>query len=239
MKELRDSIICLVLVIATLVLSISMVRPSCAQSTEPSLPNFTIQISNSGTIQLVIENQEFTNTSSVNAIVYYCRVKAHNSDNWVQDGDYTLQSNSDTTFISIPPIPGMPASFESSTLFDNSSVLDFQVQAVTGFYNVTWIPGPMPDAPIAFQRGNGYCAISFSPVESSNWSPTQTITLPPSSNSVPQTSAPSALVSLRSETSEHAIEILTLAILPLFLSVVSIAAIIKLRKREQMCYRHA
>ena len=174
MKELRNSILCVVLVIATLSLSMLMVRPSYAQSTEPSIPKFSIQTPNTSTIQLVIENQAFTNSSSVNSLVYYYRVKAHNSDTWMIDGDYTLQSNSDITIISIPPEPGI-GTFLNTPMFQNSTLLDFQVQAVTGFYNVTWEQGYMGSIP---QAQPGYWQISFNPAESSAWSPTQTVTLP-------------------------------------------------------------
>jgi len=190
MKELRNSILCIALVIATLSLSMVMVRPACAQPTEPSPPKFTIQVPNTSTIQLVIENQAVINSSSVNSLVYYFRVKDHNSDVWVKDGDYYLQSNSDTTIISIPPIPGLPVSILSLPLLDNSTLLDFQVQAVTGFYSVTWQPGYMPGMPTQCQTGDGYWDITFNPAQSSDWSPTQTVAMPVSSNSPSSTLVP-------------------------------------------------
>ena len=177
--------------------SLIMAKQAFAQSTEPSPPNFTIQIPNSSTIQLVIENQAFINTSSVNSIVYYYRVKPDNSDVWNIDGDYTLQSNSDTTIISIPPLPGVPGTILSTPQFDNVTLIDFQVQAVTGFYNVTWVAGYMPGMPTQVQSGNGYSDITFNPAESSDWSPTQTVTIPASftSTSTSPTPTPTSTVS--------------------------------------------
>ena len=252
MKELRNSILCIALVIATLSLSILMVKPSCAQSTEPSPPKFSIQTPNASTIQLVIENQAFTNSSSVNSLVYYFRVKAHNSDTWMMDGDYTLQSNSGITIISIAPESGLGA-FLSTPMFQNCTMLDFQVQAVTGFYSVTWQPGYMPGMPTQFQSGNGYWDITFNPAESSDWSSTQIVAMPVSSNSpssalvptqVPfsasnptanstndSTSMPNQNENTTKTSSISAIpEFLWLVILPLSLSIFSIAVILRHRK---------
>jgi len=229
MKELRNSILCIVLVVATLSLSILMVKPACAQSTEPSPPKFTIQIPNNSTIQLVIENQAFTNSSSVNSLVYYLRVKAHSSDTWMEDGDYTLQSNSNITIISISPESEVGA-FLYAPFFDNSTSFDFQVQAVTGFYSVTWQPGYMPGMPTQYQPGNGYWEITFNPAESSAWSPTQTVTFPPI---VPLSTVPDSSSSTSTST-PTAPEIPILAILPLFLLVISVAAILRHRKTAKL-----
>jgi hypothetical protein len=165
----------------TLFLILILVGTACAQSTKPSPPNFTIQMPNNSTIQLVIENQAFTNSSSVNSIVYYYRVKDHNSNMWLKSGNYNLQSNSKTTIISIPPLPGMSLldSILSSPLLNNSTLLDFQVQAETGYYAITNKSGPPPLISPAPQ--NWHTEITFNPAETSDWSPTQTITIPASS----------------------------------------------------------
>jgi len=189
-----------------------MAKPAFAQSTEPSPPNFTIQIPNSNTIQLVIENQAFINTSSVNSVIYYYRVKPHNSDVWNEFEDYTLQSNSDITIISIPPLPGMPSSILSTPQFDNITLIDFQVQAVTGFYSITWETGYVPGMP----SEQGYDQITFNPAESSDWSTTQTVTIPASFTS----SNFSTLSSTPTPTSTPTVpEFPTLIILPLFAGV--------------------
>ena len=48
-----------------------------AQSTKPSPPEFTLHTPNDSTIQLIIKNQVFTNSESVNAIMYNYKVKDH------------------------------------------------------------------------------------------------------------------------------------------------------------------
>jgi len=179
MDKAAKFVLCTVLVIA--ILSVSIVNPACAQSTKPLPPQFTIQMPNSNTIQLVVENQAFTNSSSVNSIVYYYRVKDHNSQIWIKCGNFILQSNSETTIISIPPLPGMPlyGSILTSPLLNNSLLIDFQVQAVTGYYLQRYVEGQMPGAPI---HTNGYCETTFNDLETSDWSSTQTITNPVSSS---------------------------------------------------------
>jgi hypothetical protein len=56
-------------------------------------------------------------------------------------------------------------------------LIDFQVQAVTGYYAITQKPGYIPGAPTQAQSGNGYEEITFNPAESSDWSNTQTVNL--------------------------------------------------------------
>jgi|WetSurMetagenome_2_1015567.scaffolds.fasta_scaffold15636_6 hypothetical protein len=162
-----------------------------AQSTKPLAPKFTIQIPNNSTIQLVVENQAFTNSSSVNSIVYYFRVKDHNSGSWLKSGNYNLQSNSKTTIISIPPLPGMSllGSILSSPLLRNSTLLDFQIQAKTGYYAITQKPGYIPGMP-PLGSGDGYSEITFNPAETSDWSNTQTINLNQTSTTSPTPSVP-------------------------------------------------
>jgi hypothetical protein len=191
-----------------------------AQSTKPSAPKFTIQMPNNSTIQLVVENQAFTNSSSVNSIVYYFRVKVHNSDLWVESGNYNLQSNSKTTVISIPPQPGMSLydSILSSPLFNNSTLLDFQIQAQTGYYAITQKPGYIPGMP---PIGSGsYSEITFNPAETSGWSNTQTVNLNQTSTTL--TPTPTSTVP----------EFSWLMILPLFLSTFFIVVLFRKRKFE-------
>ncbi|HMK94420.1 MAG TPA: hypothetical protein VK536_03365 [Candidatus Limnocylindrales bacterium] len=173
--------------------SLLIVKPASAQSIIPSPPQFRIETPNNNTIQLVIKNQAFTNSGTVNSIVYYYRIKTNNG--WDEDGDYTLQSNSDATVISIPPEPSVPDEMLSNAL-ENSTSLDFQVQAVSGFYNETWEAGYMPGMP-PIGPGTGYWQITFTPAESSAWSPTQTMTLPAN---FPSSPAPTQSPSIRIQT---------------------------------------
>jgi hypothetical protein len=157
--------------------SLIMVVTVHAPSTKPSPPKFTIQILNNSTIQLVIENQAFTRSSSVNSIVYYYRVKDHYSDRWILDGNYYLQSDSKTTLITIPPVPAdsLFPSIISSTLLNNSTFLEFQAQAQTGYYAVTNVSGPPPLISPAPQQW--HTEITFNKSETSDWSNILTVDL--------------------------------------------------------------
>jgi hypothetical protein len=149
-----------------------MAESTFAQSTKPSAPKFTIQFSNDDTIQIVIQNQAFTSSSSVNSLIYYNRVKDHYSDRWIIDKNYQLQSGSKTTSIEIDLVP-----LGYFVILNNSSILDFQVQAVTGYYLITQKPGHMPGALINFTSPDGYSEITFNDSETSAWSNTVTVDL--------------------------------------------------------------
>jgi hypothetical protein len=144
-----------------------------AQSTKPSPPEFTAQMPNENTIELAIKNQAFTNSSSINAIVYYYRVKDHNTNQWIICGNYQLQSDSQTTLITIPPHPDDLRHYLFPPNWPNTSnLVDFQVEAVSGYYLVKYVQGQMPGAPL---QTNGYSEITFNKSETSDWSSIQTV----------------------------------------------------------------
>ncbi len=187
-----------------------------AQSTKPSAPKFTIQVPNNSTIQLVIENQAVTNSSSVNSLIYYYRVKDHNSQQWIINRNYCLRSNMQTTLITIPPHPS-PYLFDPfmySNVLNNSTLLDFQIQAETGYYAITQKPGYMPGMP-PLGSGDGYSEITFNPAETSEWSNTQTVNLNQTSTTSPTPPVP---------------EYPWLMVLPLFFSIFFI--VVSFRKRK-------
>jgi len=80
--------------------------------------------------------------------------------------------------ITIPPHPSpyLFDPFTYSTVLNNSTLLDFQVQAQTGYYAITQKPGYMPGMP-PVGSGDGYSEITFNPAESSDWSDTITVNL--------------------------------------------------------------
>jgi hypothetical protein len=215
----------LIIVKFTMAIIMVIVFSSCtiaesvyAQSTKPSPPKFTIQIPNNSTIQLVVENQAFTNSSSVNSIVYYYRVKDHFSEQWILNGNYQLQSNSQTTLITIPPHPS-PFLFDPfmySTVLNNSTLLDFQVQAKTGYYAITQKPGYMPGMP-PIGSGDGYSEITFNPAETSDWSITQAVNLNQTSTTSTTPTVPEFSVPL--------------TITFLIMVIVALAAVVKRRKK--------
>ncbi len=163
----------ILILLSLIILGTNCLEPVCAQSTKPSEPKFSIQFPNDSSIQIVIENQAFTSSSSVNSIVYYYRVKDHNSYQWIRMGDYQLQSDSQTTLITIPPYPCDLRDYlfrpSMNNPLNNSTLLDFQVQAITGYYAITQKPGYMPGIP-PVGPGDGYTEITFNDTESSDWS---------------------------------------------------------------------
>jgi len=167
-KSFMTGIIVLLLVISIL----AEMQVAEVVEAKPSAPQFTLKLQDNSTIQLIVKNQPFTNSSAVNSLLYQFRVKDHYSDRWViaKSIDH-LQSSSTYTEIIVSleqPLLPPPA---------NYTVLDFQLQAITGFYSITQKPGYIPGAPTQFQSGDGYSEITFNPAETSDWSNTQTVNL--------------------------------------------------------------
>ena len=183
MSSKKGLFLALVLIIS--LLSLSLIEPICAQSTKPSPPEFTAQAPNESTVELVIKNQAFTRNESVNAITYDYRVKNHNSEQWIRHGGLgELQSEAITTTITIKtPYHSDYPFTEGIKTFVNSSLLDFQVRANTGYYLVVPITG----------GADTYFNVS----ETSDWSNIQTVNLTQSSSPHPTatfqpTAAPTA-----------------------------------------------
>ena len=156
------------------VMSLSQSVTYGQSTTKPSAPQFTIQVMSGSSLQLVIENQNFTSSSSVNAIMYYYRVKDHYGDQWMIDRNGQLQSDSNTTVLTIPSYPSEYLFGHPSHPLSNVSVLDFQLQAETGFYLEKYVQGQMPGAPL---ETDGYWETTFNKSETSDWSSTQTVNL--------------------------------------------------------------
>lgn len=167
----------LCLVVILIVSSLFILESVDAQSaSKPSAPEFTIEFPNDQTIQIVIENQAFTSSSSVNAIIYYYKVKDHNSQQWVIDYTYKLQSDSETTTITIPSVPGpLFPPMIYSTILNNSTLIDFQVQAKTGYYAISNVSGP--PALISPAPQQWHTEITFNESATSDWSSSLTVDL--------------------------------------------------------------
>jgi len=166
--------ISLVLILFLAVVSLLLVETTLAQSTKPSAPKYNINFPNNSTIDIVIENQIFTKSNSVNSIIYYYRVKDHYSEQWITDKNYQLQSEYKTTTITIPSVPGplFPAMI-FSTILNNSTLIDFQVQAQTGYYAIANKSGPPVLISPAPQRW--HTEITFNESATSEWSSTLTV----------------------------------------------------------------
>ena len=210
----------LALVLIMFMSSITIAETVKAQSTKPSPPKFSIQVrtntlhtspTSNGTtayaVDLVVENQAFVNNSSVNTMVYFCKVKDHYSNAWGLDGNYVRQSSSKTTNITVAPFTMWPIM--------NSTILDFQVQAQTGYYDVKTVPGPV------FKNGPGtsHLEYTFTKSQESDWSPTQTVDL--TTGAVTPTSTFAAP------------ELSWIVVLPLIALGIAAAAIVQSRKKSR------
>jgi len=165
--------------------SYTMAESVYAQSTKPSAPKFTIIFLNNSTLQLVIENQIFTNSSAVNALVYYFRDKDHSSEVWLLYGNYQLQSNTENTLMEMRIDPlYFPDVEKHIALKSNATLLDFQVQSTNWLLRCNKKPGP--PALISPAPQDWHTEITFNKAETSDWSNTQTINL----NQIPTTTTP-------------------------------------------------
>jgi hypothetical protein len=173
MKKFLVIIVVLIIAVSA-VLSLSQSVTFAQSTTKASAPQFTIQVISGSSLQLVIENQDFISSSSVNAIMYYYKVKDHYGDQWMIDRNGQLQSDSNTTVIALPSYPSEYLFGHPSHPLSNISVLDFQLQAETGFYLEKYVQGQMPGALL---ETDGYWETTFNKSETSDWSSTQTVNL--------------------------------------------------------------
>lgn len=187
----------LVLIMIVSGLSLLMVKPVCAQTvSKPSVPQFTVELvgpsfdippsysfnsstglfdANDGyhiqysTVKIVIKNQPFSNQSGGDSFYYNIRIKPHNyPDSYWQElfsagnEGFPIQALSNYTTI---PLPIEGAQVLGVTI-STGATTDIQVEAMIGHIgrNNTMTPYPYP-------------YVLFG--ETSGWSNTQTVTVPP------------------------------------------------------------
>jgi hypothetical protein len=209
----------LVLIIILTISLLSMIGAAFAQSGKPSPPQFTarlihatynisatLQVDNSS-IEFKIKSQPFTASSTINSIYYLIQIR-NPTGNWspiYSTATYHIQSNGTYTILNFP--------INSPTLLppnmQNATAADFQLQAQTGYYSQKYIQGQMPDTPI---KTNGYWETNFNPVEKSDWSNTQTVSLL-ENNAVPEFS--------------------TLILMIVFLTATALTLLVYFKKRKQ------
>lgn len=189
-----------VTLLLTLIIAIPIIAsatPVNAQTiTKPTIPEFTVELtgpsfdlpptysfnSSTGlfdpnigyhieysTVKITIKNQPFSNQTNYDYLYYNVRIKPHNyPDNyWLElyhagaDG-YPIQTLSDSTTIPLP-VEGAQA---LGTTIPTGATTDIQVEAMIGHIgrNQTMVPYPYP-----------YVFIG----ETSGWSNTQSVTVPP------------------------------------------------------------
>jgi hypothetical protein len=213
---------CLLLIVALAISMFIIVKPANAQSIpKPSTPEFTIQTqtqANTTTITLIIKNQPFDAASQYPNGFFYNVAISVDGKNWselyhVEDASewYPQQSNSSTTVLTY--VAGETVYYPRDTsqgvgVIPKSGEVAFQVQAMIGHRDRG-----------AFQNGFiPYVLVG----ETSDWSNTQTITLPASSKS-PSPTATSSVP-----------ELSWLVIVPLLLIVFVIIMIVRLRKTANL-----
>ena len=247
-KVTSNSLRCLLLVILSVASIILSIELTLAQTIpKPSVPEFTVQpigpsfdipptysfnasngmfYVNEGyhfqysTVEVIIKSQAFTNETNVDHLLYNVRLKPHNYPDsyWDElfnpnrDG-FPIQGRSNYTII---PIAAEGAT-ELQYQIPAGATTDIQVEAMIGHIERGF-------------NGNATNQIEMYPYifvgQTSGWSNTQTVTLPPkvpftSSSNSTQTPAPSPTVP----------ELPWLALLPLSLIVLSIALVLKHRRR--------
>jgi hypothetical protein len=206
----------LILVIALSSLSLLMVKPADAQTSKPSVPEFSLKLidfSGAKAIELSIKNQPFeSNQGNGQTISLYYNVhfKLHNSDSWTAlyyCGDvFPTHSNSDYIKLDYPMTLTSPGSSSYYLLkekagnyymlsqISSNDQIDFRVQAMEGYLTSASFTG-----------------------QTSSWSNIQTITIPATASSPDPTPTPTVP------------EFQTLIILPLFVVLLIAASIIKLK----------
>jgi len=209
---------CLLLIVALAISAFIIVKPANAQSMhKPSTPEFTIQTqtqANTTTITLTIRNQPFDAASQYPDEFFYNVAISVDGKNWselyhVEDAQdwYPQQSNSSTTVLTY--VAGETIYYPRDTsqgvsVIPTSGEVAFQVQAMIG------------------HRDRGAFKNGFMPYvfvgETSDWSNTQTITIPASSTSPSPTATSTAP------------DLSWLVIVPLLFTVFAIIMIVRHRK---------
>jgi hypothetical protein len=191
MKEMKKALLAVAIIMLIVPLVAGMNLAEAAS--KPSVPEFTLNLQNDSNIQLVIENHPFTQSSAVNSLVYYYKVKDHYSETWMRCSNFQLQSNSTNTLIT--------ARLNTLFLLANATSLDFQVQTETGYYtitNKTGGPALMPSVQ------DWHTEITYEASETSDWSSTQTITMHGDSASASPTPTPTSNPAVTVSLSESA-----------------------------------
>jgi hypothetical protein len=176
------------------------------------------------TLEIAIKNQPFTPyiDSSTGAqwkisLMYQIRTKGHFAQNWtnlyfVEDG-FLPASNSDYTTVSY----SLGEDLGWGRLLQANDQVDFQVEAMIGYVH----------------RTIGFMSWYFTG-ESSDWSPTQTITIPTSSISPTPNPTSSPIPTQTANPSPTVPELSWLVIIPLMISILSIAVVLRHRKTAKV-----
>jgi hypothetical protein len=185
----KNFVFVLVLIMAISNLSLMMIKPANAQTSKPSVPEFSLELidfSGAKAIELSITNQPFESYQDNGQLVslyYNVHFKLHNSDSWTAlyyCGDvFPTHSNSDYIKLDYPMTLTSPGSSSYYLLKEKAGnyyilsqisindQIDFRVQAMEGILLSSGFTG-----------------------QTSSWSKTQTITIPGTASSPDPTSTP-------------------------------------------------
>lgn len=195
-----------------------------------TITNYGYHVENKS-VEIAIKNQPFNSFNDINGnsigLYYNVTVKGHFETNWIYYFNNSYRgllnaSDSDYTVISIPfgyhptvPLGGYPLEGV------NSGQLDLRVQAQIGYYNkeYTGMFAPVPG-------GDFYFLFTG---ETSDWSNTQTITIPDGSISTSTSPNPTSNPTPTPTVPEFS----WLMIIPLLLSILAVAVIIRKRRASQ------
>jgi len=235
----------LIITVAISCLTLLTVKPAFAQSIPtPSVPEFSVTYVPStyslvsadqytpnetntytnNTIEFVIKNQPFSPIELANGtalnLYYSIEEKGHFSDLWNDYSAWDFYPATDSNYTVIYVEFGGDNGTEMGSLLSLNGVpaggqVDFQIQASIGYFTTI-----VSNSPVGLPYYTEFTG------ESSGWSNTQTITISASSTS----SSPTPTLSPTATPTPTVLELSWLAVIPLLLSVFSVAVIVRHRK---------
>jgi hypothetical protein len=191
----KTTALLLTIIVAMSCLTLLTVKLANAQSPTPSVPEFSLKIVDymaGGGLQIEIKNQPvIPNGHDTSGIFYDFRYKWHESASWYHPEpnptEWKRQYISEIGTTGVTTMVGSPNSYYEKLGNTSSQELDLQIRAINGYQNTTF---PFP--PISIEPGDNPIIV----VSASDWSPTQTITLPAYSVIPNQTSSPAPTSSI-------------------------------------------
>jgi hypothetical protein len=185
------------------------------QQTTVTQPSYHVE---NKTIELTIKNQQPSQTTDANGITqilfYNISEKGHFGNDWNYYPQPTYYYASDIAYTTVSFLIGNPSN-DMTIYVPEKGELDFAVQAVVGYYH-NEVFQAIPDRPLSLGQRTVFIG------ETSDWSNTQTISIADGSVSVSTSPNPTPTPSVP--------EFSWLAIIPLMVSILSIAIIVRHRK---------
>jgi hypothetical protein len=143
------------------------------------------------TIDLIIKNQPFSqygdSSGNVTGLYYNVREKGHfgSDSDWKNYPEYTSFPASSSSYTTISFSVNSYSSDNGNTIYAPAEgALDFQVQALIGYYYTEWVSMNLPDHPLAGGMANVFHG------QKSDWSSIQQLTLGTPQTSTPMPTAP-------------------------------------------------